>query len=194
MKFIIYSLALLTICQTRVLDANYLEDLQLRLETEITNQDDDVFGDRLENAIFYAIDRWGEKLKTSYSTMIRPLIEALFSHNIPNVAVELQDYFNCNTCAKLVQFISQSPNDELLIEAMAMTQLNACKAFFTEQSCLQLVHQQKSLYLESWFALLFTKDFICSYLIPICGNEPAYQALSVEDYARAVLADKPQLI
>ena len=68
----------------------------------MTNQDDDVFGDRLENAIFYAIDRWGEKLKTSYSTMIRPLIEALFSHNIPNVAVELQDYFNCNTCAKLV--------------------------------------------------------------------------------------------
>lgn len=41
---------------------------------------------------------------------------------------------------------------------------------------------------------MFTQDFICSYLVPVCGDQLAYEALSVEDFAKAVLEDKPHLI
>ena len=28
--------------------------------------------------------------------------------------------------------------------------------------------------------------------MPLCGNEPAYEELKIEDYMEAVLADKPK--
>jgi len=90
--------------------------------------------------------------------------------------------------------MSRSPYDDLLIEALAMTQMNACKTFFGEQACADLVQAQKRIFKESWFSLLFTEDFICSYLVPVCGSQPAYEALSVSDYTNAVLVDKPEFI
>ena len=75
-----------------------------------------------------------------------------------------------------------------------MTQMNACKTFFGEQACADLVQAQKRIFKESWFSLLFTEDFICSYLVPVCGSQPAYEALSVSDYTNAVLVDKPEFI
>lgn len=72
--------------------------------------------------------------------------------------------------------------------------MNACKAIFKEEACLNLVQAQKRLFKDSWFSLLFTKDFICSYLVPVCGDTLAYEALSVEDYAVALLQTKPEKI
>lgn len=30
--------------------------------------------------------------------------------------------------------------------------------------------------------------------MPVCGSQPAYEALNVSDYANAVLVDKPEFI
>ena len=76
---------------------------------------------RLENAIFSALDEWLQKIKESYMKMIRPLLDALVKHDQAIAASELKTFINCNTCTEIVQFINRPPNDELLIQALAMT-------------------------------------------------------------------------
>ena len=44
------------------------------------------------------------------------------------------------------------------------------------------------------YDLLLTEDFICSYVIPICGDELSFLKLTIEDYAELILKDKPDLI
>jgi hypothetical protein len=149
---------------------------------------------RLELSVFQAMDTWIAKNKQLYHLLISPLVDILVQTFMGKFSSELNEFISCGKCKQLVDFVSRPPYDDLLIEGFAMTQISACKAIFSEQACLQLVQAQKRIFKDSFFSLLFTQDFICSYLVPVCGSVPAYEALTVEAYAKAVLEDKPELI
>ena len=40
---------------------------------------------------------------------------------------------------------------------------------------------------------MLTQDYICSYLVPLCGDELAYIKLPIKDYIEHVLTDKPEV-
>jgi hypothetical protein len=125
-------------------------------DQESLTDEEKLFGDLLEQAIFNAIDQWTNKVKLSFASMIEPLVKAFRSPDESDLAQELKYFVNCDTCGKLVAFIRQPPNDELIVEFIAMTQMNACKAFMSVETCRLLIKTLKQEYLENWFNLLFT--------------------------------------
>lgn len=90
------------------------------------------FGLKLERSIFAVMDRWVEKNKQLYHMVVAPLVNVLIQTFLGKFSCQLHEFVNCNQCKKLVEFMSRSPYDDLLIEALAMTQMNACKTFFSE--------------------------------------------------------------
>lgn len=103
------------------------------------------------------------------------------------MALELEYYLNCETCSELVRWLTNSPNDELIVEAILTLSMNVCLEVTSRQACLHLKKKLKDMVVETLFKLVITENFICSYIVPLCDRK--FNQLSDEDYIRDTLSD-----
>ena len=104
----------------------------------------------------------------------------------------MQYYLNCNTCSKTVEYLRQSPNDEILIDVIISATIGPCKETLGSELCEKLATQWKKFIIDGFFDLFITQDYICSYLMPLCGEVLAYEKLTLEKYMEAILSHKPE--
>ena len=129
----------------------------------------------IEESLKKAVLTWFNKVYKRFKEMIDPMLKAYGNQDDEVMAQELQYYLNCNTCSKTVEYLRQSPNDELLIDLVIQATIGACYEAVGEELCDSLAAQGRKLIFDGFFDLFVTQDYICSYLMPLCGEELAYE-------------------
>jgi hypothetical protein len=103
--------------------------------------------------------------------MLEPIVEGFKNRQHEKVASELEYYLNCETCSELVRWLRQSPNDEVIVEALFTLGMNVCLEVTNRQACIHLKERFKDMFVETLFKLVITENFICSYIVPLCEKK-----------------------
>lgn len=90
--------------------------------------------------------------------------------------------------------LNEHMNRKLIISFLS----SQCQNKYSATMCLETAEIYVNLIFDNLFNISFEKDFVCSYIFPICNEEQTksstYKKLDANEYIKNKLAEKPLIV
>eukprot|EP00347_Sterkiella_histriomuscorum_P003902 403362501 len=190
----------LTILIPSVFSLSYKEQKRLEnLQSEIDslNNGQHAKGKSINNLLKGHFWQWVDRVENNTEIVFSPIAKGIQEGNDEMISEELQYFVNCRTCQITMQNMFEGLNDPLNRQLIVAYVSSQCQNKYSANMCIELSNLLLGQIFDNIFEVTFEKDFICSYLFPICDSNSTaqvYKEMKEDEYITEILKDKPDFL